>query len=351
MREGMSDYEARAWSTLLENERKRRDSLRTRAAGKVALATKHAGRQIRKIPGGEKVAELGDETVVKALDGGFKAVFLPAVRSTSLEKRVEKLHRKHQDVGAESLFESLDLKDIDAGRPTLTIPFIGVIESGIASVAVTGAAVSTTVTGGTSAGVAVAAVASDVVLSLALVGRAVAEVAVHYGYDPREPEEELFLMGVLNYSMASSSTSKTAALASLSRLTQQMMRRATWNELGKEPLVQIIQQIFKLLGLRLVKKRLASVVPVAGIVIAAGLSFNMLHSAVEDATRLYRARYLAEKYGLSWAEWTVKPTPVVDAAEPDPGVDATAVEIDGLLDEVVVGGEEEAGDTPPSEAD
>lgn len=350
MREDMSDYETRAWFTLLDNERKRRNSLRARAASKVALVTKRAGEQIRKVPGAVKAMELGDETIIKALDGGFKAIFLPAVLSASLEKRVEKLCRKHQDLGAESPFESLDLKDLDKGRPSLTIPFIGVLESGVASVVVTGATVSTTVSGGTTAGVAVVAVASDAVISLALLGRAVAEVAVHYGYDPREPGEELFLMGVLNYSMASSSTSKTAALASLSRLTQMMMRRATWNQLGKEPLVQVILQIFKLLGLKLTKARLANVVPIAGGILAAGLSFNMLYSAIDDATRLYRARYLAEKHGLSWEEWITEPTLVADAAEPDPVVDATAVEIDGLLDEVTAG-KEEADYAPPAKDD
>ncbi|MEN3535571.1 EcsC family protein [Microbispora sp. ZYX-F-249] len=338
MREDMSDYEARAWSALLDNERKRRNSLRARAAGRVALVTKRAGERIRKVPGAVKVMEFGDETIVKALEGGFKAVFLPAVRSASLDKRVEKLRRTHEDLGAESPFTSLDLKDLDKGRPTLTIPFIGVVQSGVASVVVTGATVSTTVSGGTTAGVAVLAVASDAVMSMALLGRAVAEVAVHYGYDPREPGEELFLMGVLNYSMASSSTSKTAALASLSRLTQTMMRRATWNQLGKEPLVQVIQQIFKLLGLRLTKARLANVVPIAGGILAAGLSFTMLYSAVDDATRLYRARYLADKHGLSWEEWVTEPAWGADAAEPD----ATAVEIDGLIDEVTAD-KEEAG--------
>ncbi|MEV4459225.1 EcsC family protein [Microbispora sp. NPDC049633] len=345
----MSDYEARAWSTLLDNERKRRNSLRARAAGKVALVTKRAGTQIRKVPGAVKVMEFGDETIVKALEGGFKAVFLPAVRSASLDKRVEKLRRKHQDLGAESPFKSLDLKDLDKGRPTLTIPFIGVVQSGVASVVVTGAAVGTTVSGGTTAGVAVVAVASDAVISMALLGRAVAEVAVHYGYDPREPGEELFLMGVLNYSMASSSTSKTAALASLSRLTQMMMRRATWNQLGKEPLVQVILQIFKLLGLRLTKARLANVVPVAGGILAAGLSFNMLYSAVDDATRLYRARYLADKHGLSWEDWITEPTREADAAEPEPGADATAFGIDSLIDEVTAGNE--AGYAPPAKDD
>ncbi|GAB2594328.1 hypothetical protein Aab01nite_82830 [Paractinoplanes abujensis] len=336
MQENMSEYERRAWSSVLDNERRRRNGLGSRVANQVARVTKLAGAQVRKIPGAGKALEIGDETILKGLEGGFKAIFLPAVRSASLEQRVEKLRRKHPDLDEKSPFASLDLKDLDKGRPTLTIPFLGVLESGLASVAVTGATVSTTVSGGTTAGVAVLAVASDTVASLALLGRAVAEVAVHYGYDPREPEEELFLMGVLNYSMASSSTSKTAALASLSRLTQQMMRRTTWEKLGKEPLVKVLLQIFKLLGVRLTKARLAQVVPIAGGIVAAGLSFTMLHSAIDDATRLYRARYLAEKHGLSWEEWINESAATVDV-EADSVVDATAVEIDGLLDGVSAG--------------
>ncbi len=340
MQKTISAYETKAWTDLLESERKRRSGLQARVAGKVAEVTKRAGQQLRKVPGAGKAFDVGDEAIGKALEGGFKAVFLPAVRSASLDKRVDKLRSKHPELAAESVFGSLDLKELDSGRPGLTIPFLGVLESGVASAMVTGATVSTTVSGGTTAGVALLAVASDTVASLALLGRAVAEVAVHYGYDPEEPGEELFLMGVLNYSMASSSASKTAALASLSRLTQQMMRRATWDQLGRAPLVQVISQIFKLLGLRLTKARLAQVVPIAGGILAAGLSFSMLHSAIDDATRLYRARYLAEKHGLSWEEWITARTSAAEAAGPDSVVDATAVEIDDLLDEVTAGEEE-----------
>ncbi|BCY13189.1 EcsC family protein [Actinoplanes sp. L3-i22] len=340
MREDMSEYETRAWADLLDGERKRRNALPTRVAGKVALVTKRAGEQLRRIPGAGRALEVGDETIGKALEGSFKAVFLPAVRSASLDKRVEKLRHKHPELDPESPFGSLDLKELDKGRPALTIPLLGVLESSVASVLITGATVSTTVSGGTTAGIALLAVASDAAASLALLGRAVAEVAVHYGYDPQEPGEELFLMSVLNYSMASTSASKTAALASLSRLTQQMMRRATWDQLGKAPLVQVLTQIFKLLGFKLTKAKLAQIVPIAGGILAAGLSFNMLHSAIDDATRLYRARYLAEKHGLSWEKWIAARTSVADAEGPDPVMDATAVEIDDLLDEVTAGEED-----------
>lgn len=158
-------------------------------------------------------------------------------------------------------------------------------------------------------------------VSLALLGRAVAEVAVHYGYDPREPEEELFLMEVLNYSMASGPASKTSALAGLSRLSQQMMRHATWEQFAKDPLVKAIQQIFQTLGLRLTHQRLANVVPVAGGVLSAGLSFRALGSAIDDATRVYRPRYLADKHGLNWREWLQQPHHF-DKLAPDDAVTA-----------------------------
>ncbi len=76
--------------------------------------------------------------------------------------------------------------------------------------------------------------------------------------------------------------------------------------------------------------------PIAGGILAAGLSFNMLYSAIDDATRLYRARCLAEKYGLSLEEWITEPM-VADTVEPEPDLDTTAVEIGGLLDEVIAG--------------
>jgi hypothetical protein len=208
---------------------------------------------------------------------------------------------------------------------------VGVLESAVASLTITGVTVSTSVSGGATAGVTVLAVASDAVASLALLGRAVAEVAVHYGYDPREPEEELFLMGVLNYSMASGPASKTSALAGLARLSQQMMRHATWEKLGKDPLVRVIQRIFETLGLRLTHRRLANVVPIAGGVLSAGLSYQTLGSAIDDATRVYRARYLADKHGLSWDEWLQQPHPFDEA---DLVAEATALEIAEVLDEL-----------------
>lgn len=291
-----SDYEVRAWMTLLKQERSRRDSLTSRAGNAVGDVGKHAVTQIKKFrPAQVGVAGTASRQTTQATprrQGRF------SVQGARPQGSRQGPTQAHPSPGRRArIFDRL---------PALRI---------------TGLTVSTSVSGGTTAGGALLAVATDAVVSLALLGRAVAEVAVHYGYDPREPEEELFLMEVLNYSMASGPASKTSALAGLSRLSQQMMRHATWEQFAKDPLVKAIQQIFQTLGLRLTHQRLANVVPVAGGVLSAGLSFRALGSAIDDATRVYRARYLADKHGLNWGEWLQQPHHF-DKLAPDDAVTA-----------------------------
>lgn len=175
---------------------------------------------------------------------------------------------------------------------------------------------STTVSGGATAAVVAVAIAGDVAASLGLLGRATAEVAVHYGFDPDEPCEEIFLMGVLSYSTATSLEGKVAALSALSKLSQQMMRRATWKELEKDVIVKVIQAVFTKIGFKLTHKRLAQIVPVVGGFVSAGLNYDMLSRALRDATHVYRVRYLSEKYGLSFDDW-VKQATANDEADPD----------------------------------
>lgn len=303
----MSEYERRAWEKLSLDEQARRDSWRSRGTGKVSEvvsgAVSAAGAAVKRIPGADHVTQTLDDGIKVALTGAAQALFMPAVSSVSIERRIRNLRKKYPEIGDSSPFTVLDLRVIDKGRPKQILPLIGAVESAGVSLAITGLEVSTTVSGGATAGAIVLAITGDVAASLALLGRAVAEVAVHYGYDPNEPEEEIFLMGVLSYSSASSLPAKTAALAGLSRLVQQMMRQATWNELHKDILVKVIQTVFTTIGANLTHKRLAQVVPVVGGVLSAGLSYDMLHRAVGDATRLYRVRYLSDKHGLSFEDW------------------------------------------------
>lgn len=336
MTAGMTSYEQQAWEKLIADERSRRTGWRSRGADKVSGVVSAAGHAVKRIPGAERVTEVVDDSVRAALNGAAKAVFMPAISSVSMERRVRSLRKQYPEIGDRSPFEVLDLRALDKGRPKQLLPLIGMIESAGASLAITGLEVSTTVTGGATAGAVVLAIAGDVSASLALLGRAVAEVAVHYGYDPNEPEEEVFLMGVLSYSTAASLEGKTAALAALSRLSQQMMRRAVWSELQRDVLVKVIQKVFATIGVRLTQKRLAQAVPVAGGIVSAGLSYDMLDRALRDATRVYRVRYLAEKYGLSFDEWVERATAhEVSSSSYEPASDEEPVDVEAILHETI----------------
>lgn len=307
MTKAMTPYEQRAWQKLIAAEQTHRNSLRVRVTDKVssgvATAMSAAGKVVNRIPGGEVVAESIDAALSTALNGAAKAIFIPAIMSVSVDRRTKRLRKQFPEVGEASPFEVLDLQILDKGRPRQIIPIANAAASAGASLAITGAEVSATVSGGATAGVVVLAIAGDIGVSLGLLGRSIAEVAVHYGFDTNEPGEDLYLMGVLSYSTAASLEGKTVALAALSRLTQQMMRNATWNQLSKDAMVRVIQSVFTKIGIKLTHKRLAQIVPVLGGLISAGLSYDMQHRALQDATRIYRARYLAEKHGLSFDEW------------------------------------------------
>ena len=332
MTTSMTSYEQRAWEQLIADERSRRGSWRARGAEKVSAMVSSAGDAVKMIPGAGRVTEVLDDSVRTALNGAAKAVFMPAVSSVSIDRRIKELRKQHPEIGDASPFHVLDLRALDKGRPKQLLPFMGAVGSSVASLAITGAEVSSTVSGGATAGVVVLAIAGDVSASLALLGRAIAEVAVHYGYDPNEPEEEIFLMTVLSYSTASSLQGKVTALAALSRLSQQMMRHAAWRELQRDVLVKVIQTVFKSIGVRLTQKRLAQVVPVVGGAVSAALSYDMLDRALRDSTRVYRVRHLAEKHGLSFDDW-VERTMANDAAGPldDEATDEEPIDVEAIL--------------------
>lgn len=177
--------------------------------------------------------------------------------------------------------------------------------------------------GGTTAGVAAGAIALDAAATLAMMGRIVALVAAHYGYDVRQPEEEAFALGVISVGTASTPPAKVAALSSLSRLTQRMMRQATMTELQRHGVVKLIDHVFKALGFRLTRRKLGQAVPVAGILINGGMSAHLADSTFRNARDLYRLRFLTDKHDLDPADWLT--TGVVDSSEDDvlgPALDA-----------------------------
>lgn len=301
----MSPYEQKAWTLAVE---RLNDASTSRAKQLVGRATRPIASLARKAWDKVPLHDDMSEQFEKALEGLVSVTMEPAMRSVNLNKVAER-------VGAEwGAFHELDLQQLDEASPrTGGLYTVGALLEGSATaLAVTGATVSTTVTGGTTAAVAIGAVATDVAASIGLLGRITAIAAAEYGYDVRLPDEEVFALGTIAVGSAGTPGAKVAALTSLSRLTQEMMRKATWAQLNNHALVQVIEAIFKALGLRLTHQKLGQAVPVAGVLINGGLSAQMASQTYRGARDVYRLRFLSEKYGLDPAEWVVKSSRVED---------------------------------------
>jgi hypothetical protein len=295
-RPSMSEYEVKAYERLISPPQ---DS-RSLVPQNVRDTASRVGRSVRErtstMPGNEVVAE----AYAKAAQGLMTFTTGHGIHSVTLEGAMKRHQEMGHDVRVPADFLRLDLRQCDEVLPKRKRlhEVVAITEGAAASLLITGAEVSTTVSGGATASVVITTVAADSVAVMAGLGRVVGEVAVSYGFDPNLPEEELFALQVLGLGMAVGSAAKANALASLARLTQDMMRRATWTQLNEHLLVQVIKRAYASLGLKLTQKKLAQVVPIAGVFISSGANLQLvrrIHAAAVDA---YRLRFLTEKYGL-----------------------------------------------------
>jgi len=173
-------------------------------------------------------------------------------------------------------------------------------------------------------GATAATTAGDAAAVLAMSARVVAHTAMYYGYDPKRPDEEIFMMSVIGLGVASGQSAKSAALSELSQLTQLLARRATWAKLNEHLLAEIAQRFAAKFGQRLTQRKLGQFVPVAGIALGAGLNYALIDSVADSADIAYRERYLREKGG------TLDDLVVADVSEPD-GDAAGEIQV-GILD-------------------
>ena len=58
-----------------------------------------------------------------------------------------------------------------------------------------------------------------------------------------------------------------------------------------------MNSLFSVMGVRLASRKLAQIVPVAGVVVSAGLNAALMRTIGETADHLYRERFLTERYG------------------------------------------------------
>ncbi|MBB2988122.1 EcsC family protein [Terracoccus luteus] len=363
-----SEYELAAWRDI-QQFTGRPVSRQMRAAGehvaqKVADVGQYAGRYLESHPKAGSALSRGQEVAAKGgrlLGGGARKAVdaLPdwagtarhAARKTgarisrvglSPAKVVDAHKRRGHDVERLADVRVLDLEQVDAVRGRAAswyYPAAAALSGAGAGVVITGGQVFTAASAGAAAapsGAAIAgAMAGDATAVLALASRSVGHVALHYGYDPDDPAERLFIMSVVNAGSAMSAGAKTAAMADLSRLTQALVRGKSWAVLNDAVLAKVAQQFAKAFGFRLTKQGLGKAVPAAGVFVGGALNWATLEAIVDAADVAYRRRFLLAKYPQLEHEQTFQTSDVdVGTAgdvepvhgEPEPGQDASVAE-------------------------
>lgn len=322
-----SEYEKRAWADV-QAFQSRPVTRAVHAAGDATLKGARAvGRQIEKAVDGSprltkvtrSVAEAGRKVADKVPDGASaKAGEWTRLALASAERAVgsvaqisltqEKAVAKHQSLGhdVETLgdLRSLDLRQIDAVRPRalrIAYPAVAATSGATAGFVITGSELAVPVSGGVAAapsGATIAgAMAADVGVVLGLASRAVGQYALAYGYDPEEPAERVFAMSVINWGTALSSGAKLRAFEDLARLTQGLVRGATWAKLLQTSQVaRLYQQFSARITVRATKQGLGRIVPVVGIAVGASFNWATLEAVTDAAHVAYRRRFLLEKY-------------------------------------------------------
>ncbi len=133
-----------------------------------------------------------------------------------------------------------------------------------------------------------AGLAADIVALVALNLRATGQIALHCGFNTSLPEERRYALNVLN--MAIQSEEENGKHAQV--LAEKHMRSA----IEQVTVGVALRSSARILGIRLLKLKLAQVIPVAAVV--AGGGFNAYYTArvCETAGYLYRERRLRDKY-------------------------------------------------------
>jgi hypothetical protein len=302
------DYDRRAYDVLVA-QLSEGPSLVSRWADRTKEVVAPVGRRVRLVVP-SNIREVSGDALALALSGLRSMTIDPAFRSIRTGRVVLAYQRAGTDVSALDEIRHLPLRTIDRTMPSLLWRYAAAAaaEGATAGVAITGAevlaAAGTVSSAGAAAapgaGVVVGAIAADAAATLAASARVISHVGAYYGYDTRLPDEQVFALALFGWSSATGEGAKTAAFQQLSRLTQKLMRGAPWAQLSEFTLVKVLDDLYLRLGFRLTKAKLGQAVPVAGVLIGAGLNARILQTVARDAQTAYRMRHLAEKYGVTF---------------------------------------------------
>ena len=321
-----SHYERLAWTSLVEGHARP-----TRRAAQAATdAANHAYRVVRDSTAGQKVARAGsavsrhlaDTVPQRVKDASRKAADSAAVdwiadaargagRTVARVSRVglspSRVVRAHQKKGhaVSALHEvrSLDLELVDRVRGRnvdLLYASLGAATGAGAGLLITGGevGVGTGVASAPGGTVVAITMAGDIAALIGLASRAVGQVALAYGHDPEDPLEKAFVLSVVNFGTAGSTAAKEAAFVDVVRLSQLLVRGASWRALEESLFVKAARTIAEKLSMRFTKRSLGKLIPVLGVGVGAVMNFATLESVVDSANIAYRRRFLLDKYPL-----------------------------------------------------
>ena len=90
---------------------------------------------------------------------------------------------------------------------------------------------------------------------------------------------------------------KQTTMLAFNKVMRDLARRGSLDGLGGNVIVSAMNSLFSAMGVRLASRKLAQIVPVAGVVVSAGLNAALMRTIGETADHLYRERFLTERYG------------------------------------------------------
>lgn len=259
----------------------------------------------------EPIRHAGDAIGDKAARPALKAAaaMLELVNDWALElndpKNVEKLARKRGlDINSFTELRQQDLKVCDRllNSNTLRWRTMGALEGGgmglLALVPVAGIPV---------------AIGADIVVIQVLSTAIAARIAYSYGYDAKDPAEQVFIQRLVRRSFMAQAA-KAKPLRDVARAADAIKGRVRWSDKlrADNHLLAALEKLLQQLGpagSKVPVQNVAKVVPFVGVLIGAGMNSMILGNVAADAQRYCQTRFLCDKYGL--------PLPAALATDPD----------------------------------
>ena len=313
----LAQYDRQAWDGIQKwqnSSRRRRGIIPDGARNGAVQIGQGAARIWKGAPGTSLLAE----TVRNVLEGGNQAIADAAAASLQRERILEAVRKTGNPAEELADLRSIDLQILDKICPDLNVRYAAAsAATGAAAGFVAGGGVAAVAgTGGVAAApgalVVSAAIAGDVLATLALAARVVTHYAGYYGYDTRKEEEKAVILAVIGVGVAGRGAAKQAAMIHVRQAAMMVARRAAWKELSEEAIVLVVQSIFAKLSLHLTKQKLGQAIPVAGIVIGAGFNYDLMRKVGIAASYAYRERFIIEKYDLDGPDSELNYTDLID---------------------------------------